>query len=1008
MATAGGMPARPGATVRAKTGTKLRMNCRICLIVVLLLSFCADALAAAERTLKYPSKTQRTLWTDQEIAQARRNVSTYPATAGKVAQQILRDADYWAGFSDDELVELITEARVPRAFETGTAGCPRCGHELYQKHGQYGWEIDPKRPFKVKCPVDGSIYPTNDYFAYYVTGEKKGWDTSHVDDGWGWTDANGEKHWFVAYFNHWNWHKRMMPGLRSLGRAYLLTGDKKYAHKAVVMLHRVAEVYPAMDHAEQSRYGQMSKARGIYYGGKVVNKIWETGLVRNVAEAYDCVWETIDGDEAAQQRFGKTGGQIRAFIEANFLEDAIDAVLGGKIRGNFGMHQSALVSLATVRQFGQTERWFDELLDRSTSDGGALGLEYALYNMITRDGFPAENGPGYNFIWVSKIAEYGELLDRMGRDVFALPRTKRLFDAVLDQVVIGACTPSIGDSGTVWGGIVGQQAATYQAAYRRYGDARYARWLDSFGATGEKGFASFESLMQPIIAAPSTQPASVPRERLPSRVMDGYGQAILNNADNTVGLSLFYGWRAGHGHFDRMNIDVFAAGAPLTPDLGYPDAMNDYVKGIYTWSKNTISHNTVTVDGSRQQANEPGTVKLFADSPFARVIDVDAAGGAYPQCSIYRRAVVMVDVSSEQSYFVDFFTVVGGEQHDYSLHGPPGDFEAIDEKWSEPANGTLAGANVELGYAYDAPHLEAKGYAGGFTTYAGSGFQHLFNVRRLESGQGAGQWVHQNVKNARLRIRVLDQPGQELMLCDARVSPVKHPQILRYLIARTKGENLSSRFVSVIEPYRDTPMIKSAARTSDGVRIERADGLTDLITFGGTSVRTLDRDGTVRREFSAGGAWLLGVVEHVEPAKSIVRVRLTTSAQFDPAKLAGRLLQFRNTIRQTSHPVISAQRDGEMLTLSLKDDLLVGKGRIDAADGSLLTTRIAMTLAPLYRGTMLCDAAFRPVRRVVNVSGGKITLNGEADRQLVGKDVWFVNVGMGDELSVPQVTWSER
>jgi hypothetical protein len=43
------------------------------------------------------------------------------------------------------------------------------------------------------------------------------------------------------------------------------------------------------------------------------------------------------------------------------------------------------------------------------------------------------------------------------------------------------------------------------------------------------------------------------------------------------------------------------------------------------------------------------------------------------------------------------------------------------------------------------------------------------------------------------------------MLADARVSPVKHPQILRYFIARTKGAKLSSHFLSVIEPHKGSP-----------------------------------------------------------------------------------------------------------------------------------------------------------------------------------------------------------
>jgi hypothetical protein len=683
---------------------------------------------AQARDLKYPPKTQRTLWSDSEIGQARENVKRYPQ-AKKLADSIIKEADYWCEFPDEQLIALITDSRVPRAFETGTSGCPKCGHELYEKFTQYGWEIDPRLPFKVKCPVDGSIYPSNDYETYYKSNfkDKKGWDTSHVDDGWGWMGPNGEKYWFVAFWNHWHWQKKLAPGVRALGRAYLLTGDKKYAHKAIVMLHRIAEVYPTMDHAEQSRYGQLSKARGIYYGGKVVNKIWECGIAENVTEAYDDVWDAIDRDESAQKLFSKNSQQIRSLIEANFLEDAIDAVFSAKIRGNFGMHQNTLVYLGIVRQFGEMDKWFGELLERNSGDPAILGLNYALYNMITRDGFPAENAPGYNWVWVSKLAEYGELLKRMGRDVFALPKTRRLFDAVLDQVVVKQRTPCVGDSGYVWGDLNGRDAQTYQTAYRQYKDQRYARWLNQFGAAGERGFTSFESLLHPVVEASNAELG--PQK---SRVMDGYGQAILNNKKDSIGLALFYGWRAGHGHFDRLHFDTFISGQPVTPDLGYPDAMNDYVKGIYTWSKNTISHNTVTVDASRQSGNLPGTLRLFADSPFARVVDVDAGSGTYPQCSIYRRAIVMVDVAPERSYFVDFFDVVAAASTITAFT----DLLATSRRQGDSersGQGNAGGENVELGYAYDNPAMEAKGYAGGFGHYAGSGFQHLFNVRTLRA-----------------------------------------------------------------------------------------------------------------------------------------------------------------------------------------------------------------------------------------------------------------------------------
>src|SRR4051812_13604945 len=305
----------------------------------------------------YPLKTARTLVSDSELATARANITKFPA-AKALANEIVKEADKWANWDDRALVELITDSRVPRAFETGTAGCAKCGHEMYQKYGQYGWIVDPKVPFKVKCPNCGAVFPSNDYGAFYKSDmkEKVGWDTEFVDDGWGWTGPSGEKFWFVAYYNHWMWHREMVPGVKSLGRAYLLTGDKKYAHKAAVMLHRIAQVYPGMDHAKQSRYGTMMAARGIIYPGKVVNNIWECGLAQSVCDAYDAVWETIDSDAELARQTHKSGEQIRSFIEANFLEDAIDAYFQAKIRGNFGMHQACLVHLALVRQSGESDK----------------------------------------------------------------------------------------------------------------------------------------------------------------------------------------------------------------------------------------------------------------------------------------------------------------------------------------------------------------------------------------------------------------------------------------------------------------------------------------------------------------------------------------------------------------------------------------------------------------------------------------------------------------------------
>jgi hypothetical protein len=88
--------------------------------------------------------------------------------------------------------------------------------------------------------------------------------------------------------------------------------------------------------------------------------------------------------------------------------------------------------------------------------------------------------------------------------------------------------------------------------------------------------------------------------------------AGIMGGDDTA-VSLYFGQHVNHFHYDRMQLDLFANGQPMMPDLGYPDAMNEYVPGIYTWSMHTISHNTVTVDATPQPGNQPGIVKLLAE-----------------------------------------------------------------------------------------------------------------------------------------------------------------------------------------------------------------------------------------------------------------------------------------------------------------------------------------------------------------------------------------------------------
>ncbi|HRJ47677.1 MAG TPA: heparinase II/III family protein, partial [Opitutaceae bacterium] len=503
----------------------------------------------------------------------------------------------------------------------------------------------------------------------------------------------------------------------------------------------------------------------------------------------------------------------------------------------------------------------------------------------------------------------------------------------------------------------------------------------------------------PPVAAPAESPASgrlFPPQ--PGRLLSGFGLSLLNNPADTVGLSLYHGLHLNHRHFDRLHFDVFARGQAMMPDLGYPDAMNAMVPGIYTWSLATISHNTVTVDAAMQPGNEAGVVELQAEGGWVRAVTVNAPG-TYPQCPVYRRTLVMVDAGSDRSYVVDFFDVTGGRQHDYSLHGPPGEF-ALSGDWTVPAPGTLAGPDVPVGALYDDLALASPDNKEGYAGYRGSGFQHLEKVRRHRGGEWAADYTHERDPAAQLRLRVLPQPDQELMLAEARVSPVKWPQILRYVIARRHGAaGLTSRFVSVVEPHAGTPFLRGAERHEAGgdtmVVVTHQDGCTDVILHGtpGTehrwevaghavvtdarvSVVTLDPDGAARRLWFADGkqltldgvvhraSALIGRVQAVDLANATVRV--APDAPVSPetaATLAGRIVHF-GPERTTANSIASARVEAGELILTLRDDVITGCVRLRAVAPGRLDTASRLMLAATYAGHGLRNAAGRFVGRV--------------------------------------------
>ena len=987
---------------------------------------------APERTPTVPLKTHRLIFSDRDIATAQKNIAQYPQ-AQRLRDTIVSHADKWLEWKDSDLRDLIADARVPRAFDLNPGGCPVHGNEVF-KNGFYPWIIDPHAPFRLKCPVGGEMYPSNDFASYYKSDFKAPLDKTktYADDGWGWLAPNGERYWFVAHANHWLWMNHIRPAMSDLARAYLLTGNKNYAHKAATMLYRMAEVYPSMDHENQSRYGLMSKKDNIVYNGKIVNHIWEAGLIQDAAEVYDAIWDSIDGDSELHHFYSKSGEQIRAFIEANLLEEAIDSYENGKIQGNYGMHQMALLYVLLARDHAQKDKYLHELVDEPGKDRAHTGIRFALYNQIFRDGLPLES-PDYNMIWINQLADIAETIKKGGTSLFTDPRLKMLFDGPLKIIATGLFSPDWGDSGNTLGKINGRNANPYQIAYEEFKDPRYLTWLGSNQQTGGNTFSTFPSLFRQALPELPPLPGNRSVPVMPSRLFAGYGNGILNNKRDNIALSLTYGMHVYHYHWDFLNFELFANGQKMMPDLGYPDAMNAYVSEVYTWSTNTVAHNTVVVDAQKQQNNVPGTLHDFSDGAFVR--SIDASSPAYSQASQYRRNMIMIDVDENQSYVVDFFHVKGGRQHDYILHGPPGKISEITGGWGAVQPGTLAGPTILPGTLYDDAKLGRRDYSGGYGSYKGSGFQHLFNVQKSTGNQSILQYQHISDPTALLRIHLLGQEQQELFMADAYDKPRARTHVLRYLIARrqiSSGENLKSSFVSVLEPYKSNSYIVSARKlaldTGSGQAVEIIrDTATELVindtintrktlkqygieTDANSVVVTFNAHKEPIRVFFTNGTYLKckgkkyvlpsikGEVTEVNIPLSKIKIR-TEKGSAEALNAPGKVAFFRNDFHTTAHPLRGAVKSGDALTLTTDDALLTGRIRIDETSDGIARTSTNLPFELLYNGATLLDNTFKSLGRIESIRKGQLKLSSPLSLA-PGSDVWISNVGIGDKVEI--------
>jgi len=659
----------------------------------LLLATCLILLTA----LPLLAKDRRTYYDEAYMAGLKQKIETQPWAKDQAAATT-RACDWLLQMSDQELWDFIPPPEQLRAINVCIAhDCPVCGDEVNRRAGHYPWLMSRDKPFKVECPVCHGVFPKNDFQPWNTEGLKGKPDDGPepTDHGLGWVDKkDGRRYYFVPYYIFWQrWSRDILGSLSALGQAYLVSGNPAYAHKAGLMLAKIGSMYDRFNYPEQcyheGRFG---------VGGRISDYIWSTGNDSTIALAYDGIVPALAGD-----------AQLATFLKAHGVADAHQVIEGmlfimakdvmeGRVAGNMGMHQITLCNLAIVLDNQDATRGptTKDMADWLMSGGGRL--EDLLWNGFQREGIGAESAPGYSTGWGAHFYEVADLLPRLGLDIWTNPKLRHMAEIGPNLVVAGKFCPSTGDSGSSKGsGPVALSAALQGRAFMRYGDAKYARILKDIGASSRNLFWSYFDEAKATQAAEKAPPAL----ELRTRDLGGYGMAILEagHGDSRRGLSLYYGdATGGHGHADRLNIEMFALGHSVLPDDGYPTPFTR--PDFHEWRRaNTVRHYCVMVDELPQLTYYRGNLNTLLGTSQVQLVDASAER-AYPgRVSLYRRTSALVDISPERSYLLDIWRVRGGGQHDWCFHGPifP-EFTIQGGTLSTPQEkGTLAGEDVPYG-----------------------------------------------------------------------------------------------------------------------------------------------------------------------------------------------------------------------------------------------------------------------------------------------------------------------
>ena len=446
------------------------------------------------------------------------------------------------------------------------------------------------------------------------------------------------------------WHQAIGRGPRGgvgeIARIYQQTGSAEAGWDGAMLLCAIAEKYPGLDYYYQEvagSYAVFRQSDPLRWGtrvGKNVYSGWAGPDLVRLAEAYDALFDFIRGNRELAEYLRtripwiSTPADVVELLDTNILQHGWDCVHRRVIRSD-----EAYAMLPLVQ--GPCE------ISRKMLADGLFGKVHT--NMTDAGGIDDQAFTSYSRGGVHYI----------GSTLYVGPKLARIAELLKRYVAAG------GDA---------KFDLSDRKRYPHLPEAAYTK--TALHAAG--GF--------PIIVGDAMD---LRRGRVagltayPSRVLEGFGQVVLEDGQGAASplvkraVAIHTGIGRGHAHQDTLNIEIFAHGCRLAPDLGGRHAGRNRASPNMRTNR---MHNLVWVDDADLHNAYPGSTTsgtgwttAFSPQPGAQYTANAARATSHPQVSCYRRGTAMIDAGLTDDradmYVFDVFRVAGGKVHTYGFHG---------------------------------------------------------------------------------------------------------------------------------------------------------------------------------------------------------------------------------------------------------------------------------------------------------------------------------------------------